>query len=762
MCALTVWFIPDIPTQEYTKYGRAMMISPRHLVFIGTVLSSCGMSMAIAHAQDTAQATTGKARPELRKADRKRAAAASGPLRHGTPAPAKARTTPARREELEVHGNATPVFSGGALGNKRPLDTPFSIRTVTSAEIQERQVKSLSRLLSQDASVVTNGDTYSFNAYSVTVRGVPLDDYNGYKINGSPFYMTTVELPLESFENVQLLKGASGYMYGFNAPGGIINYQTKKPTEQRTFSVDAGYSSAAIASEHIDTGGRLFNKVFGYRLNLTHEKGETYNGSHVERYSGSLGVDARIAKNLLWTADAIYQDRKIRGLVQDFFIDPTTYPSNSLPAAISGNKDLNSYPGSMFTSHVLFLTTGLKWDISRNWKFHVDYSHSQDWRSYQSEWMSLNNRQGDYDSYLSTDPRSWSDYNQAQGILEGSFHTGFVKHDVSLGATWQGLTKYLPTSSEYVNIGSQNMFAPIIPRPWAINNESSVYRNYRSDQVGLFLSDTVTFTPQWSLLAGVRYTNFQQNSYSAADVRTAAYKVNPVTPTVALLYHPVHNMTVYASYVQALENGGTVGDTYKNARQTLAPIRSDQVEVGAKITRSTWDLTGALYRITRGAQYANAENYYVSNGTQVYQGFELNGHVDLPLGFVVTDSLGIESSKYKKTDPSIQGNTAEAIPTFQNMFTLTNNIQAVPGLSASAEVHYTGRMWGDAMNVYHIPGYTLLNLRASYRTHIGKHRVTFRAELDNVANTHYWGVLASDYFYVGAPRTVYLNARFDL
>lgn len=66
------------------------------------------------------------------------------------------------------------------------------------------------------------------------------------------------------------------------------------------------------------------------------------------------------------------------------------------------------------------------------------------------------------------------------------------------------------------------------------------------------------------------------------------------------------------------------------------------------------------------------------------------------------------------------------------------------------------------MNVYHIPGYALFNLRASYRTHIGKHRVTFRAELDNVANTHYWGVLASDYFYVGTPRTVYLNARFDL
>ncbi|AFW01025.1 hypothetical protein BAR24_01920 [Gluconobacter oxydans] len=682
--------------------------------------------------------------------------------RHVSPNHAKSRHQDEADESLTVRGHAHPV-NGGALGTKRVLDTPFSIRTVTAAEIQERQVKSLARVFSQDASVISNGDTYSFNAYSVTVRGVPLDDYNGYKINGTPFFMTTVELPLESFEAVQLLKGASGFMYGFNAPGGIIDFQTKKPTDARTFSFDAGYSSGAVGSQHIDTGGRLFrNDIVGYRLNLTHENGETYSGSHVTRFSGSLSTDVRLAPNLLWTADAIYQDRKVQGGVQDFFIDdPSAYGSNRLPDAISGHKNLTASPASMFTSHTLFVSTGLHWDITKNWTARIDYSHSMDYRRYRGEWMSLQDQAGNYNTYMSTNPGSWAQYDQVQAILEGKFRTGFIRHDFTMGAAWQGLSRYLPYDSDYVDIGGQNLYAPVINRSYSGSWNTATYRNYRSDQVGLFGSDTLTFDKHWSLLAGIRFTDFHQLTWKASAAKTAL-RTTPLTPTAALMFHPWKDTTIYASYVQALENGGTVGDTYKNARETLPPIRSDQVEIGAKVARASWDLTGALYRITRGAQYANADNVYVSNGTVTYQGAELSGHVDLPFGITLTDSLGAEGGKYSKADATIKGNKIEGIPLFQNVFQLTDRIPGVPGLSATAEVHYTASMWGDSSNTYHVPSYTLLNLRASYRTSIGHHKVTLRAELDNATNLHYWGFLASDYFFVGTPRAVFLNARFDL
>ncbi|RZL57187.1 MAG: TonB-dependent siderophore receptor, partial [Sphingomonas sp.] len=46
------------------------------------------------------------------------------------------------------------TVTGGALGVRSDLDTPFSARVVTADEIEERQVRSLARVFSQDASVV--------------------------------------------------------------------------------------------------------------------------------------------------------------------------------------------------------------------------------------------------------------------------------------------------------------------------------------------------------------------------------------------------------------------------------------------------------------------------------------------------------------------------------------------------------------------------------------------------------------------------------
>ncbi|MEK6297926.1 MAG: TonB-dependent receptor plug domain-containing protein, partial [Paraburkholderia tropica] len=263
---------------------------------------------------------------------------------NGAQNPANDAASGADKNDNKVHSLATvtingtrqqaPKVSSGALGTRSDLETPFSTRVVAQQELEDRQVKSLGKVFSEDAAVMSLGDTYSFNAYSINVRGIPLDDYNGYKINGLPFYMTTVELPVESFESIQLLKGASGFMYGFGAPGGIINFLTKKPTDTFTFSADVGYSSDSVFSQHIDTGGRFGpDSMFGYRFNITHEQGDTYNDTHVLRNSESLSLDARLTRSLTWTFDGLYQSRKVDGGIQDVML--SDYTGSSLPRAPS-------------------------------------------------------------------------------------------------------------------------------------------------------------------------------------------------------------------------------------------------------------------------------------------------------------------------------------------------------------------------------------------------------------------------------------------
>ncbi len=649
--------------------------------------------------------------------------------------------------------------SSGALGTRSALETPFSTRKVTSKELQDRQVKSLGRVFSEDTAVMSLGDTYSFNAYSVNVRGIPLDDYNGYKINGLPFFMTTVELPLESFESVQLLKGASGFMYGFGAPGGIINFVTKKPTDERTFSFDMGYSSDSVFSEHVDTGGRFGkNDTFGYRFNITHEQGDTYNDSHVLRNSESLSLDARITPTLTWTADGIYQSRKVDGGVQDEML--SDYTGTTIPKAISGRTNLNAYDNTFFNSNVFFLSTGLHWQISPAWKASIDYSHSRDWRQYSGHWLGLTNYAGDYEDYLNQS-QGQATYDQTQATLEGKFQTGPLKHDVVLGLSWQGLTKTTVPNYVYTDIGTENLYLPTTPLSYTSSlNYDNQYRNFRSSQKSAFASDTVEWG-KWSLLAGVRYTDYHQASYGSTGSVTA-YTYTPVTPSFALMFHPRKDLLLYASYVQALEDGSTAPVGYVNADEVLSPLKSKQSEVGIKFDGRKFDASAALFRIDRGAEYGNADNVYVSNGMERIQGLELNGHIDLPAGFRVGASTTWLEGTYRETEADLVGKRIEGIPRFQSVLQISDRIPGVEGLTASAEAHYYDSMMADATNAYTLPSYTLFNAALSYRTQIARRQVTLRAEVDNLANRRYWGFLQSDYIFVGTPRTVSLNVRIDM
>lgn len=653
-------------------------------------------------------------------------------------------------------------ISSGALGARTDLETPFSTRQVTAEDLDARQVKSLGKIFANDASVMSLGDTFSFNAYSINVRGIPLDDYNGYKINGLPFFMTTVELPVETFESVQLLKGSSGFMYGFGAPGGIINFVTKKPTDKTQFSADLGYRSDGVFSEHIDAGGRVGeDHRFGYRLNLTHEQGETYNGAHVLRNSGSLGVDAKLTSALTWTADAIYQSRRVSGGVQDFFLDDFT--GTDLPKAPSGRKNLGAaYDNTFFNSNVFFVSSGLRWQIDPNWSAKVDVSRSQDRRRYSGQWMGLLNEAGDYTVYLNK-AQGAATYEQAQALIEGEFNTAGLRHQVTLGLAWQGLNKQTVPKSLYTPIGQENLYAPIAPLSWSGSYDDSLqYHNYHSAQKAAFASDTVQFNKQWSVLLGLRYSDYDQTSYNTAGAVTNQYNKKPVTPTVAVMFRARPDTLLYASYVEAIEQGSTVGVTYANAEEVLPPIKSKQYEIGAKLEGRDWGGTAALFEIDRGAEYANAQNYYVSNGQVRLRGAELNGYLNLSTGLRLTGSAAWTAGKYRQTDAALVGHRLEGIPKWQGSIGASQKIPGVEGLSANAELHYYARFDADAGNKYRLPGYSTVNLGVSYETQIAAHPVTLRAGVDNVFNRNYWGLLASGYTFVGAPRTLGLNAKIEL
>ncbi len=669
----------------------------------------------------------------------------------------------------ERGSDAKQARSRGALGSLSDLETPFATATVGSEKIEDRQITSLANVFSEDASVSSKGGTYTQSAYAINVRGLTLDFTNGYKIDGQPFQMYGVELPLETIESVQLLKGATGFLYGFAAPGGIINYVTKRPTEERTFSASAGYTSGGLVREHIDTGGRVgANGRFGYRINVAHEEGDTYNGASLGRDAASLAVDARLTQDLALSANLLYQERDLDGGVPTVSLQVYPAASAGLPVALDGQADLGAYAGTYYNSTMYMGTTALDWRIDRDWKLNVNYGYSLKRIDSSIETLYLTSRSGNYSNRLNPFYRPELTYHAVNAIVEGAFTTGTLKHRVSFGAGRQTLTRMLNVQSALSLFGPNTVGNLYAPPPVLVDmsvNNPRVFKISDYAQKSVFASDNIDITGQWSVLAGVRYMDYRNRNWNAAGASTSDYHKKPTTPTVALLYKPSADTTVYTSYVEALEDGGTVSTTYANANEALAPLTSRQAELGVKTDQSGWGASAALFRVRRGAAYAdyssNPQGIYVQAGELRYQGLEVNGRADLQRWLTVNAGATWLDADYRATSPALVGNRIESTPRFQAVLGLDAKVPQVAGLSLHADASYLGAQQANSANTFEVAPVTLLNAGASYRTRFDDHYVTFRVQVNNLANRAYWYSTGSNSLQVGAPRLVSVNARFD-
>lgn len=665
--------------------------------------------------------------------------------------------------------------SGGALGKRSELDTPFSVYSVSGEDIEERQASTLSAVFAKDASVSDSGGEYSGFPSSAQIRGLASDYYNSLKLNGLPAgFLYGINLPPEFMEQVQLLKGSSGFLYGFSAPGGIINYVTKKPTETRLASFDAGYKSGNIYSQHLDLGGRLFgDERFGYRFNASNEKGTAANGSRIDRQAAALALEAKLAPGLTWTFDAMAQKRNVDRPQTEYYVG-SSYTSTRLPAALDGSENLTT-DQSLVHNKYYYLGTGLNWEISPDWSLRVDVSKMYSRLLAYSEFTYLLNQAGDinYDTWTGLDiSKTWS----GQALLQGRFDTGPLRHELVFGVSYQDdrmdLGRINFTQDSYVSQYT-NLYAAE-PLVWSPDTDQTTYFYTSTKQSAAFLSDTITFAEKWSLLAGLRYTKYERTAYSSytqnasggLDFTYRTYAKYPLTPTVALLYKPVPEATVYASYVESMERGSTVGSSYANYGEVLDPLISKQYELGFKWVRPDWSTSAALFRIERGAEYADADNYYVQDGMIRYDGAELAGDVRVTRNLKLGGSALYLDSAYQDTNVEwLIGKAQKGSRHFTGGLNASYEIEGVPGLSLHADGKYYGE--GVAYNntskqmVVKSDAYTLVNLGAAYRTQLGGYGVTVRGEVQNLFDRAYWA-LAGSYVFPGMPRVFALNVKIDL
>lgn len=664
--------------------------------------------------------------------------------------------------------------SAGALGDRAAIDTPFSTRTVTSQEIEDRQATNLAEVIKYDASITsTGGAGTGTHPSTLSIRGIRVDDLQSYKVDGMANIKYGMELPLEMFERIDVLKGLSGFMYGFSNPGGVVNYVTKRPTDGFTFSADAGYSSINAYKQHVDLGGRFGGadeQRFGYRINVVHEEGGVSQESGAIRRKGiGLATDARLTNDLVLKFDLIAQHNHTVGGAEF-----NTTSAIGMPiSTISGTKKLNS-PGAYVDTNYTNATLGLDYQISQGWKNNVSYRYSDSVKDWIRDFYTLTDAAGGYKVNTSA---GWRNYNfiQWQDTLQGKFNTGSWQHETVFGVTTQKFitrstsTNPVSNSTTVYDNGvlpySPDFFSSTILYP-----NSDVYTSNTVDQFSVFATDTIQFSPKWSVLAGVRYTDYTEKSYSTTpltgtSILSAEYRMKPTTPTVALIFKPLSDITIYTSYAESLERTTAAPATAANANQSFSPTISTQTEIGTKTEQTNWNGSVAVFNVRRGADSYSSNGTttgtYVADGLTRYQGLELNGSVR-PTSRLTLD-VSFMRLYAQLTQARINvGKRPVGVPDAQAAAQVTYLLPQVSGLSLRAGATYLGNMALDGANTNFLPSLTLYDAGLNYRTRLGGHLVNYGLNITNLADKKYWNFYQENALNVGAPRTVNMTVKFEL
>jgi iron complex outermembrane receptor protein len=682
-------------------------------------------------------------------------------------------------QEIVISG-AKPVIaeraSVGGFSDAPLLETPASITTIGQQQMQEFGIHNSTDAMKLDASV---GDSYNAVGYAeqFSIRGFPLDNTSSYRKDGLAIPADT-QIPLENKERIEVLKGLAGLQAGVAAPGGIINYVTKRPTVNELRSAVFEVRERGTVYGAIDLGGRFEDRRFGYRFNAAAEKLRSYvKGADGERQFISGAFDWQIAPDALLQLDLDYQHKSQLTAPGYQLIGNV-----SLPTGISQAMLLNDQPWAKPVD-TKSTNAGLRFEYRINDDWNATVSMNKHWFK-RDDYTAFpygcsNEGAGFYPGYCSNGDYDVYDYQStgekkspfaAQALVQGKFATGPVSHQLTLGTS---LFTRSDTFGDYVYdyAGSSNIYHNVIVPPAPGNPQTeNIFERRHENERALFVQDIATLSPQFKLHTGLRYVQIKRDEFVPDDEGGGQFvhsDTSFVLPSVALVYSPNQNWNVYGSLTHGLEHGGVAEIGTNNYGTALEPSRSKQVEFGIKgaINNDT-TVAAALFQIQKGHEYTDASNTYVRNGRERHRGLELSaqGRVNVDLRYGVS-MLALRTEQEGTGQPNFDGKRVTDVPDFKSSTWVEYSVPTLPGLRVNAAWQYAGEKMFDNENLVSVPGYHLFDLGAAYATRVAGVPTTFRFGVNNVFDKFYWRDVTpalGGYLLTGAPRTFRASAQFDL
>lgn len=676
-----------------------------------------------------------------------------------------------------VHGFVAKRSATATKTDTPITETPQSISVVTADQIATQQARSVSEALGYSSGIQVSNGAFAISETASLLRGFPINNggslYRDGTLTASNASYSRYAPEPYGLERIELLHGPASVMFGQNAPGGLINVVSKKPTTTtlRELQLQAGsFDRKQVAGDFggaLDEGG-----VWSYRITgLARDAGTQVDGTVDRRLFLAAAITWRPSDRTEWTGRFEYQ--RSEGLSNNVFPASgtvTANPNGQIPTstAVGRSADNSERYENWSLSSQFSHQFNEVWSFRQNLRY-TDYNGTRNSMRFAAFYPATQSATAALQRWrLGTESDTFTADNQ----LQADFSTGAVQHKVLMGVDFHhtaGTVRGYVSPNTLAGYVLSNLYTT------SYGNLPAVSENYNlrtvDDQLGFYLQDQLKIAERWFVSAGIRHDRSQQ-TVSNAIARTRTERSDRAnTRNLGLVHELANGVSPYLSYTESFTP--TTGTSFGG--DMLKPERAKQYEAGVKYAPVN---TNALFTLAvfdlRRQNVATTDllhaGYSVQTGAARSKGVELEGKVALTEGLSLTSSYSYTNAKVTSNNATSSATSTEgkALPgaAKHNAGVLADYAfqrGMLAGTHLSAGVRYIGRSYGNALNTFETPSVTLLDFGA--RLDLGRWHADWRNfelafKLNNVTDRVY--AFCSELCEYGARRTglVQLTTRW--
>ena len=623
--------------------------------------------------------------------------------------------------------------SGAMRGDIDLMDTPQSVNVIPDFVTDEQLATNLAEVLVNDSSVTAG--TTRWNRQVFSIRGFEIDSGNGYLINGHQQWSHYVQ-PIETLQQVEVLKGPSSMLYGQSGPGGLVNMVTKKPTYDSM--LDLGFDTDGYGSTRaqLDAGGSLNDaQSIRYRGVLVKQDTKYWReysandeNQERDRWLGYLNLEFDVSDDVLLSVKYDHTQDKA-GIDAGGWLDKQGN-------VIGERKTVWDAPWAFTDNTVSNLGADLTWQMSDDWKVKVGYNDQQ-----------FNRQRFDSAPQYTEDPFTkgysikpfdrYDDWQHKTAFVDftGEFTLAGMEHQFLIGANYLDYfyQQQIQRGATQTVIPGQTVIEPDLDYHNGKKGTPSEYKYY-----GFYLQDLMTLNEQWKLLAGVRYDEQKKDGYGENSYA--------VSPKFGVIYSPMSNGNIYVNYSKSLTPQGAVNNEFDvNDGLNLKPEYGIQYELGTKwelfddsllLTAAVFDITLENITISEklSAPIGDYTDITTQGGEQKHRGFEMGAQGQIGDSWFVTSSMMYLDAEYQTGDAR-EGKTPIDAPEWSaNIWT---RYEVTDNFAMNFGAIYVGERFADLDNTITKDGYVRFDIGAAYTMDIMGKDVSLRANVRNLFDTDY-------------------------